>query len=69
MPLLKPTVALDRVTDITPELLRSMEVDAILLSRHRDAWRGMEMHGLKAPDRYDAHDGQRRKDYEQVWYC
>ena len=31
MSLLKPTVALDRVTDITPELLRSMEVDAILL--------------------------------------
>ena len=31
MSLLKPTVAVEKVTDISPELLRQMEVDAILL--------------------------------------
>ena len=31
MSLLKPTVALDKVTDITPELLHDMKIDAILL--------------------------------------
>ncbi len=31
MSLLKPTVALDKVTDITPELLSQLEIDAILL--------------------------------------
>jgi len=29
--LLRPTAALDKVTDITPELLRQMQIDAILL--------------------------------------
>ncbi len=31
MKILTPTVALERVTDITPELLRQMDIDAILL--------------------------------------
>ncbi|MBR2176208.1 MAG: YqeG family HAD IIIA-type phosphatase [Clostridia bacterium] len=31
MALLRPTAALEKVTDITPELLRQLEIDAILL--------------------------------------
>lgn len=31
LPILKPTVAMNKVTDITPELLKALETDAILL--------------------------------------
>ena len=45
MALFLPTAAVERVTDITPELVRSLQADALLL----DVDNTLAMHGSQTP--------------------